>query len=617
MNVQESAMLVGMLKNSSLYNPLRREELVEKRREVVLKQMVRYEKLEEALYDSLRATPLGLDFQRVSHDEGVAPYFREVLRMQLKEILNEKNEDGSFKYAKADGSPYDLYSDGLKIYTTIDSRMQKYAEEAVFEHLAGELQEDFWKDLKKRRKDNFPFYNGIQSKDKERILRFAVKQSSRYKIATGELCPECERPAFYIGDQEHEGLPHFHCDPEKGGCSHFWPKLTDAQIEEQFNTPVPMKVYTHKAPVDTVMTPMDSIRYHKSFLHAGLVSIEPSSGHIKAWVGGVNYKFFQYDNVWQSRRQVGSTFKPFVYASALRNGLHPCQELPNHKVVIEMPEGQPSWSPDNSDFKYGEMVTLKYALANSMNTITAKLIKDFGTDIVVTTAHSMGIQSDIPSVPSIALGVAELSLLEITAANATFANRGVYIEPTFIVRIEDKNGNIVFEPNLNIRQGLDEVVAYKTLSMMKGVVDGAWNREEKKTMGTGIRLRMDLERRKYDGIKHPMAGKTGTTQNNTDGWFIGLTPDLVTGVWVGAQDPAVRFSTTALGQGANTALPIYGYYMKDVYDDGRIKISTEDFTPPEGFDPESMNCSNYLEQLNSVNFGAETEEILDDEDLFE
>jgi penicillin-binding protein 1A len=614
LRIEEAAMLVGMLKNASLYNPMRWPDKVLKRREVVLKQMEVYGNLTTEQYDSLRSLPLGLDFQRISHDEGYAPYFREVLRLQLREILNEKNDDGSYIRAKADGTPYDLYGDGLKVYTTIDSRLQRHAEEGVKSHLANELQNEFWKDLKRRKKENYPFYNGIKKEDRERIMRYAVRSSDRYKKYTGELCPNCNRPGFYIGTIKREGKSYHHCQAEKGGCDHQWPALNENEIEARFNEPVEMRVFSHSGPVDTLLSPLDSIIYHKSFLHAGLVSIEPTSGHIKAWVGGIDYKFFQYDNVYQSRRQVGSTFKPFVYASALRQGMHPCTELPNQKVVIEMPAPQPPWSPDNSDFKYGEMVTMKYALANSMNTVTAKLIKDFGTDVVVRTAHDMGVVSDIPSVPSIALGVAELSLFEITAANATFVNRGYYIEPTFILRIEDKRGNVIYEPELNIRQGIDEVTAYKTLMMLKGVLDGAYNRELDKRTGTGMRLRMDLSSRAYDGISVPMAGKTGTTQGNTDGWFIGLTPDLVTGVWVGAQDPSIRFSTTDKGQGANTALPIYGFYMKGAYADQRIKLSQEDFTPPEGFDPRSFDCDAF-EGTKNINFDPYFEEGSDD-DLF-
>lgn len=616
LRIEEAAMLVGMLKNASLYNPLRRPELVEKRREVVLKQMVVYGKLEEAAYDSLRLLPLGLNYQRISHDEGSAPYFREVLRLQLRDILNEKNEDGTYVRSKPDGTPYDLYGDGLKVYTTIDSRLQSHAEAGVRRHLSTELQADFWKDLRRRKAENSPFYNGIAKDDRERIMRQAVTQSERYRKYTGEQCPECERPAFYIDKINHEDKPHFRCDTEKGGCSHVWPGLSDEQIEKKFNEPVAMQVFSHSGAIDTVMSPIDSIKYHKSFLHAGLVSVEPSSGHIKAWVGGIDYKYFQYDNVYQSRRQVGSTFKPFVYASALRIGMHPCTELPNQKVVIEMPAGQPPWSPDNSDYKYGEMVTLKYALANSMNTITAKLIKDYGTDVVVRTAHDMGIVTNIPSVPSIALGVAELSLFELTAANATFVNDGYYIEPTFILRIEDKRGNIVYEPELNIRQGIDEITAFTTLSMLKGVIDGAYNKEKGKSTGTGMRLRYDNPNREYDGIKAPMAGKTGTTQSNTDGWFIGLTPDLVTGVWVGAQDPAVRFSTTDKGQGANTALPIYGYFMKASYADVRLGLQQRNFEAPEGFDVSTLDCKGYREDSENFNFDPEFEEGFDDNELF-
>ncbi|MFT4778948.1 MAG: penicillin-binding protein 1A [Flavobacteriales bacterium] len=617
LSVAESAMLVGMLKNSSLFNPLRRPEMVIKRREVVLAQMVKYDFLSPEAYDSLRVIPMNLDYQRVSHDEGAAPYFREILRSKVKAILSEKDASGNYICVKADGSHYDLYSDGLKIYTTIDSRLQKYAEEAVHRHLGSELQADFWKDLKKRREANTPFYNGIDSRDKDRIMALAVRQSERYKKLMGDLCPDCNRPGFYIVKKDKEGKPHFHCDPEKGGCGHEWPRLSEKEIEQNFQTPFNTTVFSHNGPVDTLMTPMDSIRYHKSILHAGLMTVQPGTGHIKAWVGGIDYKFFQYDNVSQSRRQVGSTFKPFVYATAVRLGMHPCTELPNQKVVIEMPPGQPPWSPDNSDFKYGEIVTLEYALANSMNTITAKLIKKYGPDLVAQTANDMGIQTEIPRVPSIALGVAELSLFEITAANATFANQGVYIEPSFIVRIEDKNGNVVYEPEMNIRQGIDEFTAYKTLNMMRGVVDGAYNKEKGKTSGTGVRLRMNLESRDYDGITAPMAGKTGTTQGNTDGWFIGLTPELVTGVWVGAQDPSVRFSTTSKGQGANTALPIYGYYMKKAYEDKKVGLKQANFEPPEGMDPGALNCKNYLDDSNSVNFGTEVEETFEDEDFFD
>jgi len=598
LNVQESAMLVGMLKNSALYNPLRREQLVIDRREVVMNQMVKYGFLEEAAYDSLRQLPLGLDFQRVSHDEGMAPYFREVVRKKVTNLLDEKDEEGNYVLTNSDGENYDLYGDGLKIYTTLDSRMQQYAENAVETHIAGELQKDFWHDLTKRRYKNFPFYNGIDPRDMERIMNSAVKESRRYKMMTGNLCPDCERPAHYIEPVMQEGKDMFHCMEEEGGCGHYWRRLPEDSVMQVFEEPTEMKVFSYGGDIDTTMSPLDSIRYHKAFLHAGLMSMDPQTGFVRAWVGGVDFKHYKFDNVYQSRRQVGSTFKPFVYATAIRFGEHPCTEYPNQKICIDMPEGQPQWCPDNSDFEYGEMVTLEYALANSINTITAMLIKKYGPEPVIQLARDMGIESPLPAVPSIALGVAEVKLYEMVAAYSALVNKGVYIEPILITRIEDKNGNMIFEASPETREALDERSAYITLEMMKGVVDGAYNREKDETMGTGVRLRMDVASRKYDNIKVPMAGKTGTTQNNTDGWFMGLTPELVTGVWVGAQDPTVRFSRTYYGQGANTGLPIYGYYMQDVYADDSLNISKEDFAQPDVEIGIDLNCTDYVKRNN-------------------
>ena len=383
-------------------------------------------------------------------------------------------------------------------------------------------------------------------------------------------------------------------------------------MRDIFKRPVAMKVFSHQGAVDTVLSPLDSILHRKAILHAGLVSVEPATGHIKAWVGGIDFKHFQYDNVGQSRRQVGSTFKPFVYATALRLGAEPCDEFPNQKTCIDLPRGSdpPRWCPDNSDEDYGEMVTLEYALANSMNTVTAKLIKDYGTRRVIDLSHALGIESDIPNVPSIALGVAQLTLRELVSANASLVNQGVYVEPTFIARIEDRYGNAIYEPKQEIRQGLDDRTAHQVIQMMKGVVDGAWNEEKAKRMGTGIRLRYDSDARDYDGIRVPMAGKTGTTQNNTDGWFMGLTPDLVTGVWVGAQDPTVRFSSTRLGQGANTGLPIYGFFMKDVYADEALAVSQADFARPETIGGDTLTCRE-IGELRGPTFDP-----LDDDDLF-
>ena len=613
LNVQESAMLVGMLKNSALYNPLRRPELVQNRRNVVLSQMAKYGHLDAAFADSLQTQPLGLQFQRVSHDEGAAPYFRETLRAKLKKMLAEKNEDGDHVLAKADGSAYDIYRDGLRVITTIDSRMQEYAERAVHRHLAGELQASFERDLRDRPEEAAPFFEDIEPEVRQAIIDVAMRDSDRYKKGIGKLCPSCNRPGFYITSTTlADGRAGYQCNGEKGGCGHTWLARTDKEMRRVFDEPMAMTVFSHQGAVDTVLSPLDSILHRKAILHAGLVSMEPTTGHIKAWVGGIDFKHFQYDNVGQSRRQVGSTFKPFVYATALRLGAEPCDEFPNQKTCIDLPPGSdpPRWCPDNSDEDYGEMVTLEYALANSMNTVTAKLIKDYGTRRVIDLAHALGIESDIPNVPSIALGVAQLTLRELVSANASLVNQGVYVEPTFIARIEDRFGNPIYEPVQEIRQGLDERTAYRVIQMMKGVVDGAWNEEKGKKMGTGIRIRYDSDARDYDGIRVPMAGKTGTTQNNTDGWFMGLTPDLVTGVWVGAQDPTVRFSTTRLGQGANTGLPIYGFFMKDVYADEELGVSQEDFLRPESIGGDTLTCKE-IGELRGPTFDP-----LDDDDLF-
>jgi penicillin-binding protein 1A len=350
-----------------------------------------------------------------------------------------------------------------------------------------------------------------------------------------------------------------------------------------FDTPVAMRVFSWHGEIDTTMSPMDSIRYYKSFLQSGLLSMDPHTGFVKAWVGGIDFKNFQYDHVEQARRQVGSTFKPFVYATAIREGMEPCREVPNQKVCFDMPPGQPNWCPENSDAVYGGMVTVEYALANSMNTVTAWLMKQYGPQAVTVLARHMGVKSPLEPVPSLCLGVADLTLMEMTGAFSSFANQGVYIEPITFTRIEDKNGNTIYDVTPNTYEALDERTAYIMLDMLKGVTDGAYNPSTGKVVGTGLRLRTSWgTRQKYANIKFPTAGKTGTTQNNSDGWFIGITPDLVTGVWTGAEDRSVRFSSTDKGQGANMALPIYGYYMNKVYANPRIEISTGDFERPVG-----------------------------------
>ena len=600
LRIEEAALLVGMCKNPALFNPLRRPDTTLTRRMVVLDQMRKNGFLSTQQYDSLKTLPLGLRFQRVDHTEGPAPYYREVLRAKLIKLFAEKNKDGELRFAKADGSPYDIYTDGLKVYTTLDRRMQQYAEHGVREHLGSELQPDFFKDLAKKK--NRPFDFRVSKEEIDGILNTAMKRSVRYRILTGKQCGNCERPARYIEQKMHEGHKHFHCRPDLGGCDTYWPVVKEEEIPKIFDTPTKMRVFTWKGERDTVMSPMDSIRYYKGFLQSGLLSIDPHTGFVKAWVGGIDFKHFQYDHVEQARRQVGSTFKPFVYATALREGMDLCREVPNQRVCFDMPPGQPDWCPENSDAVYGGMVTLEYALANSMNTVTAWLMKQYGPQAVTVLARHMGVKSPLEAVPSLCLGVADLTLMEMTGAFASFANQGVYIEPILFTRIEDKNGNTIYDVTPSTYEALDEITAYKMLKILKGVTDGAYNPSTGKVVGTGLRLRTSWgNRQKYANIKFPTAGKTGTTQNNSDGWFIGITPDLVTGVWTGADDRSVRFSSTDKGQGANMALPIYGYYMNGVYADPSIDISTGDFEVPEGFDPATLNC-----RERSKNGGATT-----------
>jgi penicillin-binding protein 1A len=563
LTVDQSAMLVGMLKNSSLFNPLRRVELVTKRREVVLSQMEKYGFLSQEQYDSLRVLPLGISYQRMSHDEGSAPYFREVLRLELEKLFEEKNEDGSFRIAKPDGSPYDLYRDGLKVYTTIDSRMQQHAEWAVVEHLKKELQPLFTKDVARRNKENYPFYNRISKADMEAILQRAVKDSDRYKFAHGKMCPECMRPEVYITEDRNDHETQFFCDSGKRGCGHRWTKRSDEDLQKEWEQPVAMKVFTHFGPKDTVLSPMDSIRYQKAILHASLMSIEPRTGFVKAWVGGIDFKNFKFDNVYQSARQVGSTFKPFVYATALRMGKDPSDPVDGSRFCWG------NWCPKGG----GGTMSMKCAIANSVNTVAARLAFTYGIDNVIKLARRLGITSHLEPTGPLALGSASIPLFQMVGAISSFANDGVYVQPRFFLRIEDKHGTAIYEAPTVVEQALDPCDAYQLLSIMKAVVDGSCG------SGTGVRLR--YSGKPYGGIKYPTAGKTGTTQNNSDGWFIGVTPDLATGVWVGAQDPTVRFTSTAIGQGANTGLPIYGYYMNKVYADPNIKISREDFKAPE------------------------------------
>ncbi|MBD3581672.1 penicillin-binding protein 1A [Flavobacterium selenitireducens] len=531
LTVEEGAMLVGMLKNPSLFNPIRRMEKTKARRNVVLGQMVKNNFLTEAEKQQLQEKPIVLDFHPESHKEGIATYFREYLR----EYMRNWSKDNK----KPDGSEYDIYSDGLKIYVTLDSRMQQYAEEAVSRHLPN-LQEEFNKQQKDNK--NAPFVR-ISEAETKKIMMSAMKNSERWKEMEGN------------GKSEEE-------------------------IIKSFGVKTKMTVFTWKGEKDTIMTPTDSIRYYKSFLQTGMMAMEPRTGHIKAWVGGMNYKYFQYDHVGQGARQVGSTFKPFVYATAIEQlNYSPCDSILDSPFTI--PKGRhnvtETWTPNNSDHQYRGMVTLKKALALSINTVSAKLIDKVGPDAVIDLTHKLGVKSKIPSQPSIALGAVEITVMDMVAAYSTFANQGVYVKPQFISRIEDKNGTLVYEPMPESHDVLNKDVAFAVIRLLEGVTES----------GSGVRLRTQGGGYGYERVtgypyvfKNPIAGKTGTSQNQSDGWFMGMVPNLAAGVWVGCEDRSARFKSITYGQGAVAALPIWGMFMKKCYEDKDLDVSTKGFERP-------------------------------------
>ncbi len=538
LSIEESATLVGMLKNSSLFNPIRRPERVKERRNIVFQQMVRNQLITNKEKDSLDQLPLQITFTPESHREGLATYFR----AYLKEFMDEWIEANP----KPDGSKHNLYRDGLRIYTTIDSRMQQLAEDAVSGHMKN-LQKEFFRQNTKRQNPTAPFLD----------------------LREGEIDTLMTRTAYR---------------------TERWRKMKLAGIAEEeilasFKKEVPMQVFSWKGEIDTIMTPMDSIRYYKHFLRASMMSMEPQTGHVKAWVGGYNYKHFQYDQVKQGRRQIGSTFKPFLYATAIDQlKLSPCDSLPDALFCIEpMKHGNiDAWCPKNSGDKYGRTRTLKNALANSVNTISARIMDLVGPVPVINLARKMGITSHLPEVPSIALGTPDISLFEMVGAYSTFANQGIYVKPIMITRIEDKNGRALYEVLPETQDVLSQEAAYVTVNLMQGVT----------TAGSGARLRhAGLEETNYiyknviTGypyvFENPIAGKTGTTQNQSDGWFMGMVPNLATGVWVGGDDRSIHFKDIGFGQGATMALPIWANYMRSLYDNPEFGISKEDFIAPE------------------------------------
>jgi penicillin-binding protein 1A len=591
LTMDEAAMLVGMCKNPTLYNPYTfkirnyRETLAERkgvdqkditkqeiadaraadslrtlnRRNTVLKQWLinsgkeneaLRHKLTEAEYEAACKKPLRVDYQIVDHKRGIAPYFREELRKEITSLLQEKNPDGSLKYRRQDGLPWDIYRDGLRIYTTLNADMQEYAESAMERHLSKTLQPQF--DRNNRGLKNWPFSSSLSNDEVEKILTSSMHRSERYKMLVAE-------------------------------------GLSESEIRKNFNQPVEMRVFSWKGERDTIMSPMDSIRYYNSYLQAGLISIEPSTGFVKAWVGGTNIDHFAFDHVKQGRRQVGSTIKPFVYGAGITmNVVKPGMVIPNIRYCVDlfdpsgMPDGQ--WCPGNSDGSgNGGTVSIKKGLALSMNNVAVYIMMKMGAQAgpqtVAKLMRSLDIQlSEADVVPAMCLGSMDLSLFELVGAQAAFVNKGIFNHPTTILRIEDRSGNVIYNAKPVSREAMNENVAYTVLKMMQGVVEG----------GTASRLRYASD---YGGITYPTAGKTGTTQNNSDGWFVGLTPDLATGVWVGAENRGVRFRSTNQGQGASVALPIYGYYMNKVYKDPKIAIRTTGFEKPANFDESVFNLT--------------------------
>ncbi len=554
LSIEEAATLVGMCKNPSYFNPRRFNERARGRRNVVIDQMVRADYLSEAEADSLKQLPLTLKYRRVDHKEGLATYFREYLRGYITHKKPVKSEyrgwqmqewyedslawerDPLFgwchKNQKKDGSNYNIYTDGLKIYTTLDSRMQQYAEEAVHEHVAEFLQPRFFKE--KRRKSTAPFTNKLKPDEVEAIMTRAMRQTDRYRLM------------------------------KKAGHS-------EAEIRKAFNTKTEMTVFSYDGERDTVMTPMDSLKYYKHFLRAGFMSMDPLTGHVKAYVGGPNYNYFQYDMAMGGRRQVGSTIKPYLYTLAMENGFSPCDEVLHVEQTLLDENGIP-WRPANASKKrYNEMVTIKWGLANSDNWVTAYLMGKLNPYQFVDLIHNFGVKNQqIDPVISLCLGACEISVGEMVSAYTAFANRGIRTSPLFVTRIEDNDGNVLANFTPDVEEVISELSAMKMLVMLRAVVNE----------GTGGRVRRNYK------ITADMGGKTGTTNNHSDGWFMGFTPSLVSGVWVGGEDRDIHFDTMVHGQGAAMALPVWGLFMQKVYKDKSLGYSQDEkFDIPDDFDP--------------------------------
>ncbi|WP_421813367.1 penicillin-binding protein 1A [Flagellimonas sp.] len=572
LKTEESAVLVGMLKNSSLYNPMRREELVFNRRNTVLGQMAKYGYISEEMKDSLQGREMKINFNPESHREGLATYFRMYMQRYLNNWVREN--------PKPDGEKYNIYLDGLKVYTTIDSRMQQNAEEAVQEHMKN-LQAEFFHQNTPDRNPTAPFLD-LSKGAIDTIMERAMKRSPRWRHL------------------KREGL-------------------SEKDIEATFHEKAEMTVFDWNSDSyekDTIMTPMDSIRYYKTFLRTAMMSMEPQTGHVKAWVGGVDYKHFQYDNVIQGSRQAGSLFKPFVYAAAIDQLRYsPCYTLPDNQYCIEPGKhgNMAAWCPKNSDGTYsGDDMSLKSALANSVNTITAQLIDRVGPGSVASIAKSMGITKEIPEVPSIALGTPDVSVYEMVGAFGTFANQGVYVKPVMVTRIEDKNGTVLYEYAPETKDVLSKDVAYAMVNLLEGVTQYGSGGRLRHTYGKNQTVYKEIITGYPYELTNPIAGKTGTTQNQSDGWFMGMVPNLVTGVWVGGEDRSIHFNRLLYGQGAAMALPIWALYMKKNYANEEIGVSKEAFEVPEEISI-NIDCSKTEEEQEEQRI--DTEDDLDDLDF--
>ncbi len=554
---EEAALLVGILKGISLYNPKRNPERAFNRRNSVLRTMYEHQYLSLATYDSLRAIPLNLNYKPQTYKTGLATYMREHLRYIMsremperstyKSITNYRNDSAQWadnplygwcaKNPRPDGSRYNLYRDGLKIYTTIDSRMQQYAEEALKDHLANTLQPGFFKAKQGQKKA--PFANNMSESFVKERLKIAMRQSERYR------------------------------NMKMAGFS-------EKEIEKQFLEKTDMQVFTWKGFKDTTLSPWDSIRHSKFFLRAGFMAVDPHNGYVKAYVGGPDIRYFKYDAVMRQKRQVGSTIKPFIYTLAIDQGMSPCSMVLNSPVTFQL-YGTKTYTPQNdepTEFD-NEMVTLKWGLAHSVNNVVASLFQQQQTQPLIGLLRSLEVKSDIPEVPSICLGTPELTMAELVGAYTIFPGNGIFVKPTMVTKIEDKNGKIISEFTSEKKEIMSAKTAYTMTQMLREVV----------TKGTAQRIP------NVYGLKYEIGGKTGTTQNQSDGWFVGITPDLVAASWVGGDEPSIHFDYMSQGQGASMALPIFAMFLKKVYADGSININRGEFEVPEGYEGE-MDCEN-------------------------